>query len=424
MIGAGPAGLIAAGRAASCGAPVILLEKNESPGRKLLITGAGRCNVTTADDKDAAISRFFGQGRFLYPAFSQFYRPELLDLLAQHGTPCRVDHQGKFFPVSDRASDVLDALLRFARSNGVQIRTQVTVTGIELRHADRGPSASDIAAADQPVPQPEGFLIRTNRGDLKACAVILATGGQTYQATGSTGDGYQLAKQLGLPVTRIRPALVPLLIREPYIPALAGLSLPDVAVTLLQDGQKPARDRGDLLLTHRGVSGPVILRLSRDLVDQGQLVINLQPSARPDELAATIQKTCAAHPRQQLKNCLDSLIPHRLAEPLLLAAGLPVDCQAAQVGRVLAERMAHALQNWTLQVSGQAGQHLAMVTAGGIDLKAVKPGTLGARQIPGLYFAGEVLDLDGDTGGYNLQAAFSTGWLAGESAAADWHAQQ
>ena len=382
----------------------MLLEKNETPGRKLLITGAGRCNVTTADDKDQAISRFFGQGRFLYPAFSQFYRPELLELLAQHGAPCRVDHQGKFFPVSDRANDVLDALLRYARSNGVQIRTQVTVSGIALR--------------------PAGFLIRTNRGDLKACAVILATGGQTYQATGSTGDGYQLAAQLGMPVTRIRPALVPLLIREPYIPALAGLSLPDVAVTLLQDGQKPVRDRGDLLLTHKGVSGPVILRLSRALFSQGQLVINLQPSARPDELAATIQKNCAAHPRQQLKNCLDSLIPHRLAEPLLLAAGLPADCQAAQVGRVLAERVAQALQNWTLQVSGQAGQHLAMVTAGGIDLKAVKPATLGAKQIPGLYFAGEVLDLDGDTGGYNLQAAFSTGWLAGESAAADWHFQQ
>lgn len=349
------------------------------------------------------MERFFGQGRFLYPAFAHFYREDLLDLLRQHGTPCRVDHQGKYFPVSDQAADVLKALTDYARSQGVQIRTGVAATGI--LHDSR-------------------LKVVTHAGLLPAAAVIVTTGGQTYPSTGSTGDGYRFAAQLGHTIERIRPALVPLNIEESAYRELAGLSLDAVEVTLLQEGQKPVRDKGDFLFTHKGVSGPVILRLSRALLSTGTLMINLMPDQSHDQLSQQILTLCSEQPRSQLKNVLDSLIPHRLAEPLLNAAGLPAALKAAQVSRKQAEQIAKALQQWALKVSGHAGQHLAMVTAGGVSLQEVQPKTMESKQIPGLFFAGEVLDLDGDTGGFNLQAAFSTGYLAGESAAAFWQKNQ
>ncbi|MDD2533946.1 MAG: NAD(P)/FAD-dependent oxidoreductase [Eubacteriales bacterium] len=407
-MGGGPAGLIAAGRAAECGAPVILLEKNEQPGRKLLITGAGRCNVTTQDDVDDTIARFFGQGRFLYPALSHFYRPELLDLLSHYGTPCVVDHQGKYFPVSNQANDVLQALLRYVHQQGVQIRLNHRVHAIKTIQ-----SYPD---------SPTQFVVSTSQGDLSAQAVILATGGMTYQSTGSTGDGYLLAESLMHPINRVRPALVPFLIRESYVHELSGLSLQDVQVTLHQIEQKSISQRGDLLLTHKGVSGPVILRLSRELHREGTLEINLLPSYTHEALITELLRLFAQNPRQQLKNALDSLVPHRLVVPLLKSTGFETDMQTAQAGRELAGRLATALQRWTLTVTGQAGQHLAMVTAGGVSLKSIQPSTLASKRVPGLFIAGEVLDLDGDTGGYNLQAAFSTGWLAGESAATYWQA--
>ncbi len=356
--------------------------------------------MTTAADSAVSIEKFFGQGRFLHPAFSEFYRDELLELLSNHGTPCRMDQQGKYFPVTDQASDVLAALARYAKGNGVQIRTDVTVTDLQTE-----PS----------------LTVLTSQGAFHASAVIVTTGGQTYQATGSTGDGYQLALQLGHTIQRIRPALVALNIRETEYRELAGLSLDDVKVMLYQDGEKPACERGDILLTHKGVSGPAILRVSRQLLSQGRLEINLKPDLKHEALSQQILQACSGQPRQQLKNVLDRFIPHRLVEPLLTAAKIPLTMQAAQVSRSIAGQVATALQQWTLTVTGHAGQHLAMVTAGGVSLNEITPKTMASKIVPGLYFAGEVLDLDGDTGGFNLQAAFSTGYLAGQSAAARWH---
>ncbi len=392
--------MIAAARAAECGAMVWLLEKNSQPGKKLLIAGAGRCNVTSDADLKTFIDQYFGQGRFLYPAFSHFFRPELLELLASYGTPCQVDHQGKYFPVSNQAKDVLAALKRYASAQGVRLLTQADVQAIRQDET--------------------GFQLVTANEMLKASAVILATGGYTYPSTGSTGDGYRFAQDLGHTVVPPRPALAPLLVAEKYVHSLAGLSVDDVEVSLVQAERKTVRRRGDLLLTHKGVSGPVILRLSRDLAKSGQLEINLLPAFSRSELTAKIQQLFEQGNRQQIKNCLDALIPHRLVEPLLTAAGLPADRVAGQAGHELAERVAEVLQRWRLTVTGTQGLHLAMVTAGGIALREINPATLGSKLVPGLFLAGEVLDLDGDTGGYNLQAAFSTGYLAGESAASYW----
>jgi predicted Rossmann fold flavoprotein len=392
--------LIAAGRAAESGAMVWLLEKNSQPGKKLLIAGAGRCNVTSSADLKTFVDQFFGQGRFLYPAFSHFFRPELLELLANYGTPCYLDHQGKYFPVSNQAKDVLDALQRYASAQGVRLLTGTTVLEVHRHEAD--------------------FHLVTDQGNLGAAAVILTTGGFTYPSTGSTGDGYRIAQALGHSIVKPRPALAPLVVAESYVHQLAGLSVADVEVSLLQTGHKTVRRRGDLLLTHKGVSGPVILQLSRDLATAGQLEINLLPSLSRPELTSQILSVFALHNRQQIKNCLDLLIPHRLVEPLLIAAGLPPERMAGQMNQDFAGRVADSLQRWRLTVTGNQGVHLAMVTAGGIALREVNPSTLASKLVPGLYFAGEVLDLDGDTGGYNLQAAFSTGYLAGESAADYW----
>lgn len=398
VIGAGPAGLLAAGRAAECGAPVRLLEKNHEPGRKLLITGAGRCNITSAVDRDTFIGQFFGQGRFLYPALQTMYREELLDLLARHGIRCQVDHQGKYFPVTGQASDVLAALLHYDQKQGVQLMTDSTVQSIQRV---QGP-----------------FEIKSNQGTVLAGAVIVTTGGMTYPVTGSAGDGYRLAAQLGHSIVPPRPALVPFVVKQTYLHELAGLSLPDVEVRLDQPGQKPVTRRGDMLLTHKGISGPVILKLSRELQSSADVHINLLPSYTRPELIAAILREFAQNGRQHIKNCLDGFLPHRLVAPLLAAAGIESDRMAAQAGRHIAEQIARAMSDWTLTVTGTQGIHSAMVTAGGVSLREINPASLESRLVPGLYFAGEVLDLDGDTGGYNLQAACSTGYLAGQSAAA------
>lgn len=389
-----------------------MLEKNAQPGRKLLITGSGRCNVTSHLALPDFIDQYFGQGRFLYPAFHRFFRPELLGLLADHGTPCHLDHQGKYFPESDRAEDVLAALLRYAKGNGVRLETGCPVHAIRQTES--------------------GFIVVTAAGERAASAVIVTTGGMTYPVTGSTGDGYAWAKSLGHTIQPVRPALVPLVCAQPQLRALSGLSLPDVQCTLKQPGQKHARLRGDLLITHKGVSGPVVLRLSRYWVNKEsgangpgtQLVINLAPDLEQSDLQATLAESLLAQGLHQLKNSLDRFMPRRLAPLVIAAAGLSAELPAEKTGLAACERLAQAIQHWSLPIVGQQGLHLAMITAGGVSLREVDPATLGSKKTPGLYFAGEILDIDGDTGGFNLQAAFSTGFLAGVSAAGYWLHQQ
>ena len=411
IIGAGAAGLIAAARAAELGMPVIVLEKQAAPGRKLLLSGAGRCNLTNSAALETFIGQYFGQGRFLYPAFRRFFRPELLDLLQKQQVPVKTEPSGKIFPASDQAADVLAALVRQASRYGVQFRFNEPATAIL---ADR----QQVTA------------VQTGKGHYPAAAVILTCGGQSWPQTGSSGDGFRFAESLGHHLTPPRPALVPLICPEPWIPDISGLSCPAVRIQLLDRGLPAGKADGDLLWTHFGLSGPAILRLSRNLIpetgepkaedNRWQVELNLLPQIPDAQIREEISRLCRKNPRQLLRNALDGgplLPPHALMAALARQAGLPDELAAGRISRAQIECLVAALRRLRLPITGTRGYREAMVTAGGIVLGEVDPRTLGSRIVRGLYLAGEVLDIDGDTGGFNLQAAFSTGFLAGESAA-------
>lgn len=425
IIGGGPAGLSAAIAASGQGASVRLLEKQADPGRKLLLSGAGQCNLTNTADLDRFIEHYFGHGRFLYPAFGLFFRTELIELLADQHVPVVMARQGKIFPASGRADDVLQALLRQAAHQGVKIirSCQALQPILDENHAR-------ITG------------IHTSKGKFDADAVILATGGRSYPKTGSTGDGYAFAEAAGHAIVPIRPALVPLTVQEAWVKSLSGISSNQVQVDLTCHGQAVGKDRGDLLFTHFGLSGPVILRLSRllpawppaaatdpdseksrpahdadahsYLTDQGWAVrLDFFPTLKPERLQQQIQAQLDLNSRQYLVHALNGLLPARLMQALLASHDFDPARIAGQVGSKAAEQLAAWFKQTSLPISGSRGYAEAMATAGGVDLRQVDPATMQSRLKHGLYFAGEVLDLDGDTGGYNLQAAFSTGWLAG-----------
>lgn len=406
IIGAGAAGLTAAIRAGELGASVLVLEKMPTAGRKILISGAGRCNLTNQAPLDQFIGQYFNHGRFLYPAFRRFFRPELIDLLKSGLVPVVTEPSGKVFPASSRSADVVQALYSRAVAGGVIFRFQEPALEIILEH--------DRAVA-----------VRSSRGHFPAAAVILAAGGASWPSTGSSGDSYRFAEQIGYLVVPIRPALVPLIAPEPMIRSLSGLSCPNVGLKLMNSGRMTGKAEGDLLFTHFGLSGPAVLRLSRDFDSKqpadSKVEINLLPQFSQAELTGHLEKNLRRSPRRRLANVLGGeLLPHALVLALLAITDTPGDLIAAQISRGRIEQIARTLQHLTLPVSGTRGFREAMVTAGGIDLREVDPRTMASKLVTGFYAAGEALDLDGDTGGFNLQAAFSTGWLAGDSAARLW----
>jgi hypothetical protein len=441
VVGAGAAGLMAAWRAADAGARVLLLEKNNLPGRKLLLSGAGRCNLTNAAPLDEFILSYFENGRFLYPAFQRFFRPELLALLHRQGLTVSEEAGGKLFPVSNKAADVLDALLLACRSAGVTfqynepVRTLVTIPAETVPDRKAKADGLPIKAGkkvEQPNPKTRICAVQTSQAEYPADAVILACGGSSWPGTGSSGDGYQLASSAGHTLIMPRPALVPFNCRERWISDLSGISCPDIDVQLLKNGRAQAKTRGDLLWTHTGVSGPAILRLSRaytpgqNTADSWQLLVCLCPDCNAADLTGWLKGCCRRRPRAALYNAVSAesvcstgqRLPRALASALLRLAGSDPEQKAADTSLSQIEVLAQLLQQLPLTVSGTRGFREAMVTAGGINLREIDPRTLMSRLVYGLYAAGEVLDIDGDTGGFNLQAAFSTGFLAGESAAA------
>ena len=406
IIGAGAAGLAAAIRAAELGAPVVVLEKMAAPGRKILITGAGRCNVTNQAPLDSFVEHYFGQGRFLYPAFRHFFRPELLKLLQMRQVGVITEPSGKIFPASGQAMDVVQALYHQALDCGARFWFQEPVQEV-VRENDR------ITA------------VRTGKQILAASSVVLTAGGSSWPSTGSSGDSYRLAEAIGHHIIPTRPALVPLISPIPAIRRLSGLSCPNVDARLLAAGRPAGKSSGDLLFTHFGLSGPAILRLSRDYLDiapdEGAVELNLLPHMTPDEVIRMLEHNCQSSPRRQLANVLGGEhVAQALIQSILEIAGIPSDIAASQVSRSQIARAAQHLQRLVLPVTGTRGYREAMVTAGGIDLREIDPRSMASKINRGLYAAGEALDLDGDTGGYNLQAAFSTGWLAGEQAAQTW----
>ncbi|NMC02939.1 MAG: NAD(P)/FAD-dependent oxidoreductase [Chloroflexi bacterium] len=418
VIGAGAAGLMAAGRAAELGARVLLLEKMGEAGKKILVTGQERCNVTNAAPLEAFLTAFGHNGPFLRNAFHRFFREELLALLRRYGVETQVERGGRIFPASGRAADVRDALLRYATEHGATIRYHTAV--------------QELLVKEEHVTG-----VRTVGGEtFPAAAAILATGGASWPGTGSTGDGYVMARDLGHTLVPLRPALVPLTVAEKArAKALQGVSLRNVACTLLEatPGGKdkvlpppwPLPPTGEVLFTHFGLSGPLVLSLSLAAVDAVRagksvtLALDLKPGMTFEEVRARLQREFEQYPQRKLPHLLRGWLPGSLADELakLTPSGAERPVFTIRAGE--RDELATLLKNFRWRITGSLPLAAGMVTAGGVALKEVDPRSFASRRVAGLHLVGEVLDLAADTGGYNLQAAFSSGYLAGEAAAGD-----
>ncbi|MBN1122970.1 MAG: NAD(P)/FAD-dependent oxidoreductase [Anaerolineae bacterium] len=404
VIGGGPAGLMAAGQAASMGAEVLLLEKMDWPGKKLKITGKGRCNITNIAEIEDFVAHFGSNGRFLRGAFYRFFSDDLLALLADLGVKTVTERGGRVFPASEEAGDVVDALVGWVRGLGVEIRTKTRVKRLLVEDG----RVTAIQTTD-----------KTYRTD----AVIVATGGMSYPGTGSTGDGYYLAEGVGHGIVPARPALVPLKTAGDVAKELQGLSLRNVNVTLYVDGKKQTEEFGEMLFTHYGVSGPVILTMSKQVVDavlrkqSVSLSIDLKPALDEKKLDARLLRDFDQKGKQHFQRILKDLLPQSLIPVCSRLVEISPDKPGHQITSEERGRLRGWLKDFRLEVTGFQPIAQAIVTAGGVDIREIDPRTMASRLVEGLYFAGEVIDIDADTGGYNLQAAFSTGWLAGRSAA-------
>ncbi len=416
IIGAGAAGLLAAGRAAELGAQVLLLEKTEEAGKKILVTGQGRCNVTNTAPLEEFLTAFGRNGAFLRNAFHRFFRDELLALLRRYGVETQSERGGRIFPVSNQAVDVRDALLRYAIQNGAQVRTRTPVLAL-------------LGA--------EGHIqgVQLSGGEvLSAAAVILTTGGASWAATGSTGDGYRMAQEIGHTLVPLRPALVPLTVAErDRAKRLQGVSLRNIRCTLYQQtpGSKekplpppyPVPPTGELLFTHFGLSGPLVLSLSLAVVDALRasktvtLSIDLKPGMTAEDVRNRLQREFEQAPKRLLPNLLRGWAPATLAETLASESGVAAEQPVHTLRAEERETLVKLFKDFRWRITGTLRLESGMVTAGGVVLKEVDPITFASKQIAGLYLAGEVLDLAADTGGYNLQAAFTSGYLAGQAAA-------
>lgn len=406
IIGGGAAGLLAGISAAQTGTKTIILEKMPKVGRKLLITGKGRCNITNACSNQELIKNLTGNGKFMYSAFSKFTNNDIIQLLEENGLKTKVERGGRVFPQSDHAMDVVDTLRQIFLTAGGKIITGKAVESILVK---------DGKAAG---------VVCKNREVMYGSSVVLATGGATYPGTGSTGDGYKIAKEVGHTVTHLEPSLVPLECPTEYVKALQGLSLKNVKVSLVWQNKILGEEFGEMLFTHFGVSGPIILSLSKKAAlafKAGQvpldLAIDLKPALTEETLDARVQRDFKENIRKQLGNGLNKLLPKSLIPEVIDRACLTPETEIDQITKEERLRLIKILKNFTLPLTGTRPLAEAIVTAGGISLKEVDPKTFASKILPGLFIAGEVLDVDGYTGGYNLQAAFSSGFVAGENAA-------
>lgn len=420
VVGGGPAGLMAAGQAAEQGAECLLLEKMNRPGRKLRITGKGRCNLTNVATVSEFTTHFGPNGRFLRQAFSRFFSSELVAFFEGLGVHTVTERGGRVFPQKERADEVADALVAWVRDCGVTVKPLSPVERIVFA----GGRVAGVQLAD-PACRAKSAVTASPSGcvDHRADAVIVATGGASYPGTGSTGDGYRMATSVGHTVVPIRPALVPLITAGDVAPRLQGLSLRNVTVRVRVNGTQLAEAFGEMLFTHFGVSGPIILSLSRQIVDalrEGRnvsLAIDLKPALDAQKLDARLLRDLDASGKRHYRTLLRDLLPAKLIPVCIDLTGIAADKPAHQITGDERKRLRTWLKDFRLEVTGHRPFTQAIITAGGVDTREVDPRTMGSRLVKGLFFAGEVLDVDADTGGYNLQAAFSTGWLAGRSAA-------
>lgn len=411
IIGGGPAGLMAAVQAATAGTKTLLLEKMHRPGRKLGITGKGRCNLTNTAPINEFIQHFGKNGRFLRQAFSRFFSQELLNFLKSQGVATVTERGGRVFPESSEAREIVDALENWARKNRASLLPHHRVM--------------EILVCENQVTGVRTEKVSGKSEEIRSQAVILACGGASYPGTGSTGDGYELARKLGHKIIPVRPALVPLETAGTVASQLVKLTLRNVAVQLWIDGKKQTSAFGEMSFTAFGVSGPVILSLSKPAVNalrlqkQVTISIDLKPALDHPKLDARLLRDLTEHSNQPFRTILKGLLPVQLIPVCLEFTEIPAEKPGNQITAAERKRLRLWLKDFHLAITGHRPMAEALVTAGGIRLSEIDPRTMMSRKINGLFFAGEVLDLDADTGGYNLQAAFSTGWLAG-TAAAEW----
>jgi len=392
---------MAAAEAAGRGNETLLLEKMPRPARKMMITGKGRCNVTNATfDVNDLIANVPTNGRFLYSAFSAFMPYDTIALVEACGVPTKIERGNRVFPVSDKAVDIVDAFVGYARRCGVRF---LHGTAAELELTDGAVTA--VVTAD---------------GERLECdAVAICTGGLSYPLTGSTGDGYRLAESVGHTVTPLRPSLVPLVADNWFIPKLQGLSLKNVAIRVTDGDREVYSDFGEMLFTHYGVSGPVILSASAHMKnpEQGQyrLCIDLKPALDDKALDLRLQREFREHNNKDFINSLSNLLPNKLIPVIVPLSGIEPSQKCHSITREERLRLAHLLKHLTLHITGFRPVEEAVVTSGGVNVKEVNPKTMQSKLVPNLYFAGEVLDVDAYTGGFNLQIAFSTGYLCGQN---------
>lgn len=406
VVGGGAAGMMAAVFAARNGQNVQLLEKNEKLGKKLFITGKGRCNITNAADIEDLFTAVTSNPKFLYSGFYSFTNQQVIDFFEELGVKTKIERGERVFPVSDHSSDVIAAFSRELKSLGVAFFLHTEVREL-------------LCEQDKVC----GVLL-TNGKKMKADAVIVATGGISYPSTGSTGDGYRFAKETGHRVTELLPSLVPMEVRQWYAKELQGLSLRNIEIRITDGKKKLYEEFGEMLFTHYGVTGPVILSASSVVgktlrKKELTLHIDLKPALSEEQLDKRILREFDANHNKQYKNSIDSLFPAKLKPIMIELSEIEPEKKVNEITKEERQRLVHLIKDFTMTLTGLRSYNEAIITKGGVSVKEIDPGTMESKKMKGLYFAGEVLDLDAVTGGYNLQIAWSTGYLAGINAGCD-----
>lgn len=403
VIGGGAAGMMAAITAAANGGEVLLLEKNEKLGKKLFITGKGHCNITNAADTEDLFSAIVSNPKFLYSSFYSFTNSQVIDFFEGLGVKTKIERGGRVFPASDHSSDVIRALEREMEQLGVEIYLQAEVKELILKeHVIKG-------------------VVLTSGKKLYADTVIVATGGISYPSTGSTGDGYRFAKACGHQVTEILPSLVPMEVKEWYAKELMGLSLRNIEICVTDGKKKLYQEFGEMLFTHYGVTGPVILSASsivgKKLKEKElTLHIDLKPALSEEQLDKRVLREFETNHNRQFKNAVDSLFPSKLRPVIVELSGIPEEKKVHEITKEERLHFVRLIKDFSMTLTGLRGYKEAIITKGGVSVKEIDPSTMESKLVKGLFFAGEVLDLDAVTGGYNLQIAWSTGYLAGMNA--------
>lgn len=398
VIGGGASGLMAAGTAAYYGANVTLLEKNSRTGRKILVTGKGRCNITNNCDKDTFIANVPTNPRFLYSAINNFDCQDTIDFFNDLGLETKTERGNRVFPISDKAMDVADTLHTFAKHNGVKI--------IES-------TAKVILTSNGKV----SGVLDTKGNQYEADCVIIATGGMSYPGTGSTGDGYKLAKTVGHTITEIKPSLVGLISSDEFCKELQGLSLKNVNLTAYENSKEIFSEQGEMLFTHQGVSGPLVLSASSHMRNfdkkSYKISIDLKPALSEEKLDLRLQKDFSEHKNNQINNSLGKLLPKKIIPVVLKMWGIDPTKKCNSITKEERQELNKILKNFTVKIKSLGSIKEAIITSGGVSTKEISPKTMESKILSGLFFCGEVIDVDAYTGGFNLQIAFSTGRLAG-----------